>query len=77
MPKSKLEKSLLFLFLVFIYSTMAVGTKMLIFKRFNTWTKILLFLDEVDAEYKRYNMSYNVEIYFDEVFNEYKLILIL
>lgn len=56
---------------------MAVGTKMLIFKRFNSWTEIMLFMDEVDAEYKKYNMPYEVEIYFDEVFKEYKLILIL
>lgn len=56
---------------------MTIGTRMLIFKRFQLWTEIMLFMDEVDAEYKQYNMPYEVEIYYSEIFDEYKLILIL
>lgn len=52
---------------------MAAKTKYVIFKRFNLWNDLMLFLDKVDLEYKKNKVIYEIEIYYSEALNDYKV----
>jgi hypothetical protein len=50
-----------------------MSKKRILINRFNTWTEILKYLDNISKEYSVYNIKYKVDIFYSEIFNGYKI----
>lgn len=49
----------------------------IVLRRYDTYTEILMYLDDICKEFKRNNVSYRTEVWYNELFNSYKVYVIV